>query len=194
MFPRRRCIAVPARGLDFDATSTLNVGIGKLTSRGTLTYVIQSQYEVAGLPGYQTSLGGIGPDTQVTFRWLANVSMSLESGAFTNTFNVSLKPGYKDAESTTNSGSEVRVVNANGSIGGRVAVDRRVSSFHFVDWQGKYSINKGLSLTLGIKNLFDRAPPFTIQNLDGTGNMRGYDARYADPLGRQFYFGGNYKF
>ncbi len=182
------------RGLDFDATSTLNVGVGKLTSRGTLTYVIQSQYEVAGLPGYQTSLGGIGPDTQVTFRWLANLSLSLETGAFTNTLNFSFKPGYQDAAATTSSGSEIRVVNANGSIGGRVAVDRRVSSYHFVDWQGKYNFNKGLSLTVGVKNLFDRSPPFSIQNLDGTGNMRGFDARYADPLGRQLYFNGNYKF
>jgi iron complex outermembrane recepter protein len=181
-------------GLDFDVTSNLNVGIGKLTSRGTLSYMIQSQYEVAGLPGYQSSLGGIGPDTQVTFRWLANLSMSLETGKFTNTLNFTFKPGYQDAESTASSGSEVRVVNANGSIGGRVGVVRRVSPYSLMDWQGKYAFSKELALTVGIKNLLDRDPPFTIQNLDGTGNMRGYDARYADPLGRQFYLSGNYKF
>ena len=54
--------------------------------------------------------------------------------------------------------------------------------------------NKALALTLGIKNIFDTAPPFSIQNLDGTGNMRGFDARYADPLGRQFSLSGSYKF
>ena len=181
-------------GLDFDVTSNVATPIGKLTSRATVTYMLQSKYEVTGLPGYQTSLGRIGPDTEATFRWLANLSFSLESGSFTNTVNVSLKPGYHDAESTTTSGSEVRVVNANGSIGGRVAVDRKVSSYSVLDWQGKYKFNKALSATLGIKNLFDTKPPFTIQNLDGTGNMRGYDARYADALGRQFYLSASYKF
>lgn len=181
-------------GLDFDVSGNMATAFGKLSSRATFTYMIQSEYEVAGLPGYQTSLGGIGPDTEVTFRWLANVSATLESGAFTNTLNFTFKPGYRDAVSTTNSGSEVRVVNANGSIGGRIAVTRDVSAYTVVDWQGKYMFNKAMSLTAGIKNIFDSKPPFTIQNLDGTGNMRGYDARYADPLGRQFYLTGSYKF
>jgi iron complex outermembrane recepter protein len=181
-------------GLDFDVSSTFGTPVGKLSSRATVTYMLQSKYEVAGLDGYQTSLGRIGPDTEVTFRWLANLSFSLESGPLTNTFNISLKPGYQDAESTASSGSEVRLVNANGSIGGRVGIDRRVEAYSLVDWQGKYQFNKEFSVTLGIKNLLDKNPPFTIQNLDGTGNMRGYDARYADPLGRQFYLSAAYKF
>ncbi len=181
-------------GMDFDVTSNVATPIGKLTSRATVTYMIESKYEVTGLPGYQTSLARIGPDTNATFRWLANLSFSLETGAFTNTINASMKPGYHDAESTTSSGSEIRVVNANGSIGGRVAVDRSVSSYSLIDWQGKYQLNKAMSVTLGVKNIADTKPPFSIQNLDGTGNMRGYDARYADPLGRQFYLSGSYKF
>ena len=181
-------------GLDFDITSSMPTAFGKLSGRGTVTYMMKSDYEVAGLPGYQTSLGGIGPDTQVTFRWLANLRATLETGPFTNTINLALKPGYRDAASTTSSGAEVRVVRADGTIGGRVAVSRDVSSYSLVDWQGKYQFGKGLSLTVGVKNIFDTKPPFTIQNLDGTGNMRGYDARYADPLGRQFSLTGNYKF
>jgi hypothetical protein len=34
--------------------------------------------------------------------------------------------------------------------------------------------------------LFDKNPPFSIQD-GGTGNMRGYDPRYSDPLGRTDY-------
>jgi iron complex outermembrane recepter protein len=181
-------------GMDFDVSSTVGTPIGKLSSRATLTYMIQSKYEVAGLDGFQTSLGRIGPDTEVTFRWLANLSFSLESGPMTNTFNVSLKPGYQDASSTASSGSEVRLVNANGSIGGRVGVDRKVEAYSLLDWQGKYQITKEFAITGGIKNIFDKNPPFTIQNLDGTGNMRGYDGRYADPLGRQFSLAASYKF
>jgi iron complex outermembrane recepter protein len=181
-------------GLDFDVSSTVATPIGKLFGRGTLTYMIQSKYEVVGLDGYQTSLGRIGPDTEVTFRWLANLSVSLESGPMTNTFNIALKPGYQDASSTATSGSEVRLVRADGSIGGRVGVDRKVEAYTLFDWQGKYQITKEFAITGGIKNIFDKNPPFTIQNLDGTGNMRGYDGRYADPLGRQFSLTASYKF
>jgi iron complex outermembrane receptor protein len=182
------------QGLDFDISSSLNTPVGKLSSRATFTYMIQSKYEVVGLPGYQTSLGTIGPDTEVTFRWLTNLSFSLASGPFTNTINVTMKPAYHDALATASAGSEIRVVRADGSIGGRVAVDRIVAPYSLFDWQGKYAYSKELSFTLGVKNIADTKPPFTIQNLDGTGNMRGFDARYADPLGRQFYASAGYKF
>jgi iron complex outermembrane receptor protein len=177
------------RGLDFDLQASMDTAFGKLTGRGTWTYMIKADYEVPGLTGYQSSMGGYGPDTEVTFRWLANLSATLDSGPFSNTVNVQLKPGYKDS-----TGSEVRLVNADGSIGSTVAVSRRVNSYALVDWQGKYDYTKALSFTLGIKNIFNSKPPFTIMNLDGTGNMRGYDARYADPLLRQWYLAAKYKF
>jgi iron complex outermembrane recepter protein len=73
-------------------------------------------------------------------------------------------------------------------------MSRDVKSYTLVDWQTKYSYTKALSFTLGIKNLFDSKPPFSIVDQSGTSNARGYDARYTDPIGRQFYLVGNYKF
>ena len=177
------------RGIDIDASGSVGTPLGKLTARGTVTYMIKADYEVPGLPGYQTSVARIGPDTDVIFRWQSNLSFTLDSGKFSNTVNMSFKPGYHDSEL-----SEIRTVNANGSIGGKVTVKRDVTSYALVDWQGKYQFDKAMSLTLGIKNIFNSKPPFTVQNLDGTGNMRGYDARYADPLMRQWFVSGQYKF
>ena len=181
-------------GLDFDVSGKLKTGLGTLSSRAQVTYMIQSKYEIAGQDGFQSSLGGYGPDNEAVFRWLATVNTSLESGSFTNTLNFTFKPGYQDALATASSGSEIRVVNPNGSIGARVAVDRRVRPYTLVDWQIKYAVSKAFTVTGGIKNLFDSDPPFTLQNLDGTGNMRAYDARYADALGRQFYLSAGYRF
>jgi iron complex outermembrane receptor protein len=73
-----------------------------------------------------------------------------------------------------------------------VAFKRRVSSYTTIDWQTK-AFSKKFTLTAGVKNLFDIDPPFTIRNAGG-GNQSGYDGRYADPLGRQIYLVGNYKF
>jgi iron complex outermembrane receptor protein len=43
---------------------------------------------------------------------------------------------------------------------------------------------KGVTLTAGVKNLFDKEPPFSNQ---GTLFQKGYDPRYTDPVGRALY-------
>jgi hypothetical protein len=49
-----------------------------------------------------------------------------------------------------------------------------------VRWTGV----KNLTIALGIKNLFDRAPPFTNQTFTF---QNGYDPSYADPRGAFWY-------
>ncbi len=53
--------------------------------------------------------------------------------------------------------------------------------------------SKNLTITGGIRNLFNQDPPFTQRNAGG-GNTNGFDPRYADAFGRQFYVVGNLKF
>jgi iron complex outermembrane receptor protein len=62
--------------------------------------------------------------------------------------------------------------------------ERKVGSYDIWNLQGTYSGLKNTMLTLGIKNLFDRAPPFSNQG--GQGVVM-FDPRYADPRGRLFY-------
>jgi len=109
--------------------------------------MLKANYQTPGTPGYINSMNKVGLDGKVTFRWQADIGLSLESGAFV-TF----------------------------------------------DWQTKVDVSKGLSVTGGIRNLFDCNPPFTINDQAGTSNARGYDARYASPLGRTFYASLGYKF
>jgi iron complex outermembrane receptor protein len=47
------------------------------------------------------------------------------------------------------------------------------------------------TLSAGIKNLFDRDPPFSIQT---QSSQFGYDPSYADPHGRLFWAGVKYVF
>jgi iron complex outermembrane receptor protein len=62
--------------------------------------------------------------------------------------------------------------------------ERRVGAYDIWNLQGTYSGFKNTMLMLGIKNLFDRAPPFSNQNAQG---LVMFDPRYADPRGRLFY-------
>lgn len=59
-----------------------------------------------------------------------------------------------------------------------------------VTWTGI----KNLSVTAGVKNLFDEDPPFAItyDSLGGSGSS--WEPRVADPRGRAFVFGVEYKF
>jgi iron complex outermembrane receptor protein len=57
----------------------------------------------------------------------------------------------------------------------------RVSSYEIWDVQARYSGLKNTAIALGVKNLMDRAPPFS------NAGPTGWDPQYADPRGRMFY-------
>jgi iron complex outermembrane receptor protein len=64
---------------------------------------------------------------------------------------------------------------------------------HYSTWSlsTTYTGNKRAEFTAGIKNLFDKEPPFTNQL---TNFQLGYDPRYTDPLGLTVYARVTYKF
>jgi iron complex outermembrane receptor protein len=176
------------KGIDFDGQGRIDTPLGRLTGNLRWTYMIQADYQSPGIPGYLTSMGKIGSDGTVTFRYLINASATLDSGAFSHTVALNYKPGYTDdwIDYCRNPDADGNCTESSGS--------RQVKSYTLVDWQTKYNFNKALSFTFGIKNLFDKNPPFSIIDQSGTGNARGFDGRYTDPIGRQYYLVGHYKF
>jgi iron complex outermembrane recepter protein len=179
------------QGVDVDAESRTNLSIGKLTLRGRGTWMLRADYQTPGTAGYINSKGKIGADGKTVFRYQLNMSASLETGAFTNTLNLNFKPGYMDDTAdycrTDDNGDCLKTLQGDDQ-------GRYVGSYALWDWQGKYAFDKELSITVGIKNIADKNPPLSLLNQGGTGNARGFDGRYTDPIGRSFYLGGSYKF
>jgi len=68
-------------------------------------------------------------------------------------------------------------------------LDRRVGSYSVIDLQGRYNGSAKLSLSLGVRNLLDRAPP--LSNQRGTFQVR-IDPTYGDPRGRMWYAAARY--
>ena len=68
---------------------------------------------------------------------------------------------------------------------------RRVGDYDIYDLQGRYTGFKNLELAAGVKNLFNKAPPFTNQNFTF---ITGYDPSYADPRGSFYYASITYRF
>ena len=69
--------------------------------------------------------------------------------------------------------------------------ENHVASYTTWDTYGSWEAIKGLNLTLGVRNLFDRDPPLSYQT---TTFQAGYDPRYTDPAGRTFYLRATYNF
>lgn len=180
-------------GVDWDNTFRTTLMGTKVSAQWTGTYMLKARYTDGATGEWQTSLGKYGPDNQVVFRVISNLMISQQVGNWANTLALHYKSGYHDQAFAADD-AIIRTVKADGGFGSPIAfAGLDVSSYTTVDWQTKYTVNKGLSVSGGIKNLLDRTPPLTLQNA-GAGNSAGYDGRYADIAGRTFYATASYKF
>jgi iron complex outermembrane recepter protein len=137
---------------------------GRLALQLDGTYINKWIEALNGLPA-ESFAGRHGPFGPVP-RWRHYASLQWEYGAWRATVAQTFQSGYTDAN---------RDVNDN---------PRNVGTYSVWDLQGTYSGWRNTTLTLGIKNIFDRAPPFTNQ----TNSFQvGYEPLYGDPRGRTFY-------
>ena len=177
-------------GIDWEATFGSNTSLGKLYLVWSGTYMLRSEKEVDGV--VESSVDRFDGFNNATSRIIQRLTTSLKTGMFTNALTWNWRSGYQDAVQTA-ADQTVKIVNADGSLGDNATVVRSVGSYSTIDWQTRVEATKNIVVTVGVKNLLDKNPPFSIRTAGG-GNQIGYDGRYASPLGRQFYLGGNLKF
>jgi iron complex outermembrane receptor protein len=180
------------QGIDWDHSYKTATPFGKLNVQWTGTYMSKAEQDTPGT-GVEKNIGRFNSYSDVTFRWISKLTAALRtSDRYSHALTANYHSGYTD-QVYTEDDSVVREVGADGSLGDYVAFTRRVSSYTTFDWQSKITFSKQFTLTAGIKNIADIKPPFTVRNAGG-GNQSGYDGRYADALGRQFYLAGSAKF
>ncbi len=177
-------------GLDLDFTARAKTPIGDLTSQFNATYMIRevSQQVIDG--PYYSAVGDYGDNVGgPTFRWQGKLTTTLKTGPFANTLQVNFKSGYRDAAETAD------VLDANGNVVGQEDVRLKIPRYYTFDWQTQFDLDKSLSFTVGLINMFDKKPPFAIST-GGTnrGQQFGYDDRFYDPRGRIWYVNASYKF
>jgi len=171
------------RGVDWDITGRYRFGFGNLSATLNGTRMLKADYTTPGTSNQWTnSLDYFGINNAVTFKNIVRLAVSLDSGSLTNTVIANYRNGYTDAEATVRN----TTTNANETL------RMQVPSFTTFDGQARFRFNEALTLRAGVKNLFDREPPLSLRA--SSGHQVGFDPRYADPLGRQVYVLGNYKF
>jgi len=187
-------------GIDWDVSWKLKTPIGLAGLQWTGTQMIRQLYQLAPASAgpcnppnpslFCSDLGVFGPDQTVTFRTQFSVQLSLQTGPLTNILTSHYKTGYKDESYPP--GTSVFLAPSLAPIPSTFpGLD--VPSYTTFDWQTVYDYSKKMHLTLGIRNLFDKDPPLSLQSAGG-GNQIGYDGRYADAIGRVFYVVAKYDF
>jgi len=128
------------------------------------TYIIEWKLQPDGLT-YVSGVGRFSPLLQAPFpRWRHNASLDWDYRPWGATLAQTYQSGYGDQNLIP---PEIP--------------PNRVSSYDVWDFQARYSGFKNTAIALGVKNLMDRAPPFT------NATPAGWDPFYADPRGRMFY-------
>jgi iron complex outermembrane receptor protein len=165
---------VRTRGLDLSLLYRLpRNDFGNLSLSINGTYVNQYEYQnERGGPFVQRAGRYAGENP--AFRWRHNLLLTLVRGDYT--FNLANR--YLS-----------HYVDQNTSVAPEFA--NRVRHYSIWSLSTTFTGNKLFELTAGIKNLFDKEPPFTNQV---TNFQLGYDPRYTDPLGRTVYGRLTYKF
>jgi iron complex outermembrane receptor protein len=109
----------------------------------------------------------------VIFKWTHNATVNWNKGAYSAGLSGHYKSGYVDQNTTSEFPGNV------------------VGSYATYDAYLAWSVTKKISITYGIRNLFDKAPPLSNQVYTF---QAGYDPRYTDPIGRTQYLRGNVTF
>ena len=156
-------------GIDFSANYQLRAGAAGTYRFGLQsTYVHKYEYQDYTDGPWNQNVGvyvGAGP----VFRWQHNITMNWTGGQFGAGVAAHYKSGYID----------------------QYGPPDEVTSYTTFDVYGSYAFTKALSLTAGIRNVADRAPPLSFQTQTF---QAGYDPRFTDPTGRAYYLRGTFKF
>jgi iron complex outermembrane receptor protein len=169
------------------AAGTFTVGING-------TYI--TKYVVQNIDGTWTSINGmVNPIVNgaggVIPRWRHYLYVDWKRAPWNFTLAQQYQSGYKDLLGTFDDTDPTSP-----TFTGLNGAHPRVSSYSLYHFYGSYTglaNNKNLKLTFGIRNLFDKDPPYT--NAGGQNYFQGgYDPGYADPRGRTFVLSATYKF
>lgn len=126
---------------------------------------------------FQSTLGGTYTDnvgdfegTGVVARWKHVLNGTWNLGPYRASLVNRFTSGYNDYDPSTHA---------------------KVASYTLWDVSAGYTFNKTVDLDAGIKNMFDRNPPFSNQAYNF---QSGFDPRYTDPMGRTFFARATYHF
>ena len=165
-------------GIDFSAAYSMAVGSGaNLGLNWDATWVRSYLYQNTPTDVVKENVG-IFSDGSPVFRWQHSLAATWSQANWSSRLAIRHKTGYYD-------------MNLPSTVVGGPDFYQFVKPYTLVDLSFTAKPIKAISVTAGVKNLFDTDPPFSNQSFR---SQRGYDPRYTDPLGRTLFVRGSYTF
>ena len=180
--------SVKTSGIDLDARWAFlkSPTYGNFTLRLNGTYTSKYDLTLQGDTPQKSVAATIDADGNVLnainnggviLRWKDQLSLDWKRKAWSASLINNFQSGYWDSYRADADGSYPA---------------QHVGGFSTWDAQGSYSGFRNLTLTAGVKNLFNRKPTDVITS--GSYFQTGYDPTWYDPRGQTVYVSANYKF
>jgi iron complex outermembrane receptor protein len=165
------------RGLEVTLRGGMEALGGKFAAGLDGTYMLRRKEKLFPSAPYSASLVGVFTFTgDLALKWKHNAFISYENDGFSLSFSQIWRNGYKNYALPGI---------ANGSVT-RPDYNPRVSKYVIYNLTAGYKINDQFGLVLGVKNLFDKDPPFAITYDSNFGSGSSWEPRVTDPRGRSF--------
>ncbi len=173
------------KGVDITAGADGSAFDGKWTLKLNGTYLFERKSKLLANSNWGDSeINQFTRSGDLYLRWKHTLTGTYTTGNWTTTLQQIYRNGYKDAQLPGV---------ANGSV---VPPDwnPNVSAYTLYNLSVSYNGFKNTTLLVGIKNLFDKDPPFSAAYDSNTGAGSSWEPRVADPRGRSLQLLANYKF
>ncbi|MBY6064091.1 TonB-dependent receptor [Pseudidiomarina sediminum] len=148
-------------------------GLWNLNFNGS--YLIEDKKKLLDNSPWGDNLVGTHSRGNIPLRWKHTATFGFAKGDFAHSLTQIYRDGYED---------ETPPGVASGAVMPPY-YDGEVSSYLIYNYSVRYMAWENLDVTFGIKNLFDRDPPFTAHQNDYSPGAA-FDPRVADPRGRSY--------
>jgi iron complex outermembrane recepter protein len=173
------------QGLDFTLRGNIDAFGGKISGGLDGTYLLRKRERLlAGQPLGPSLIGRFTFSDDLGLRWKHNAYVSYSTDMWNVTLTQLFRSGYTNQQLPGVADGTVTPPN----------LTIRVKDYITYNLSVAVEPTKHLRLTAGIKNLFNREPPFAITYDSNTGAGSSWEPRVADPRGRAFTFQAEVKF
>lgn len=167
-------------GLDFTLRGSID-GFGGIFSAGLDgTWLLDKREKLLPNLPYSDLIGIFTFTGDLGLRWKHNAFISWRNDDWNFTLTQMFRNGYRNF--------------ALPASATRPDYNIRVSDYIVYNLSVSYTGFEHLRLTAGVRNLFDRDPPFAITYDSNTGAGSSWEPRVADPRGRSFTFSAEVRF
>jgi iron complex outermembrane recepter protein len=173
------------KGLEVMLRGGIDALGGVLTAGLDGTYLIKKRERFLASSPFGPSLIGVFTYSgDLGLKWKHNAYITYTNDDYTFSFSQIYRNGYTN---------QALPGIANGTVT-RPDFNPRVKAYVIYNLSAGVRIQKGLTLTAGVRNVFDTDPPFAITYDSNFGSGSSWEPRVADPRGRSFTMSAEVKF